>query len=152
MIEIKFKKSDLEKLKEALANSKNLSVSVGVLGDTPREGEKITNAEIGKLHEFGIGVDERSFLRMPLMTQLNKRLEEAGAYTPKTIERIVKEGDFKSFYDNVATIAEQVVMDAFETEGFGKWTKSIMKYKKTKLTLTEDGQLRKSITSRVDDV
>lgn len=150
-IEIKVSDRGLKKLIEAIEHSAKLELKVGIIGDSYR-GDGPTNAYIGRVHEFGIGTHERSFLRMPIQTRLYKEMSESGAFTNESLARIIKEGSFRTFYEKTGVLAEKVIKDAFDSEGFGKWEKSNMKYKKIKKTLSETLQLRRSITSRVDDV
>lgn len=127
-------------------------IQIGVLGanDVREDGE--SNAEIGAKHEFGAdGMPMRSFLRVPLSDHLSNYLEESGAFDKAALTEVVKLGSFTPWMRKVATTAEAVVLDGFQTGGFGRWRPSIMTFKKLKMTLIETQQLRDSITSEVKE-
>lgn len=149
-IAFEFKDMGLGELVSILAKDSPI-VKVGILGNgEPRPGEQ-TNADIGRRHEFGIGLPQRSFLRMPLMDNLEKQLNEKGAFTEDAMKAIIEAKSLVPWLKKVGVISEEIIQIAFETGGYGKWRASNMKNKKTKLTLVESSQLRKSITSEVSD-
>lgn len=132
------------------------SVKVGILGDTNnRTGEEHgpqleTNASIGAKHEFGEdGMPVRSFLRVPISDNLQKYLENSGAFDQALADKVAKEGGIWLWMEIVGKIAETIVADAFDSGGFGKWKPSNMKFKKVQQTLVETQQLRNSISSEV---
>lgn len=128
-----------------LANQTTRSVT-GVGKNNPN------NAEVGAAHEFGTStLPVRSFLRMPISTMLQKRLESSGAFDNDTLSEVVKQGSVVPWVKKMAALAESIVLEAFDTGGFGKWKKSNMDHKKTKQTLVETQQLRDSITSEVKE-
>lgn len=140
----------LEKLIRALDPKKVPVGRLGVLaGESPRGDVGPSNAEIGAKHELGDGVQKRSWLRVPLIDQWAKYLEEAGAFKTKAMLRVIKEGSFVPYLTRVMIVGERVVQDAFDSCGFGKWKPSDMTHKKTKQTLVETQQLRNSVTSEV---
>lgn len=142
-----FKDLGLKKIAEALGQTE-AHIKIGILGDgKPRNDGEKTNAEIGAIHEF----NGRSFLRMPIIDHLQVPLLDAGAFDEETLKQIKKDGSLAPWLKKVAVVAENVIQKAFETGGYGKWKPSIMKYKKTKMTLIETRQLRKSITSKVEE-
>lgn len=127
---------------------------VGILGDSAKPGKRANseNATIGAKHEYGQdGLPVRSFLRMPLQTQLQAELERSGAFKKDALKRVVKDGSILQWMRNIAFTAEAVVLKAFDTGGFGNWKPSNMARKKTKQTLVETQQLRNSITSEVTE-
>lgn len=142
----------LEQLLKAL-KAKPPVGRVGILGDrNQRTGSEKSNAEIGAFHEFGTSrLPVRSFLRVPLIDHLDKRLKASGAFDESVLARIVAEGTFRPWVQLMTLEAEGVVLDAFATGGFGKWPPSDMTHKKVKQTLVETQQLRNSITSDVQD-
>ena len=124
-----FQLKGLEQIIKAL-KVKPPTVLVGVLGSkeqrTPKEGEKHvpTNSEVGAVHEFGAptkNIPERSFLKMPIEENLEKELESTGTLNEKALSEIVTSGDLMTFMKKVAVAAENIVGDAFKTQGFGKW-------------------------------
>ena len=112
----------------------------------------ITNATLGAIHEFGTTkMPMRSFLRMPISSQLQSRLENASAFDREAVKQVIKEKSFAHWLSKIATIAEDIVRDAFDTGGFGKWPKWKTKgyENNTGQLLVDTQQLRNSITSEV---
>lgn len=133
-------------------------VNVGILGDGSRgAGGKVANnnASIGAVHEFGsVNVPQRSFLRIPLIDHLDKRLKKEGVLSKKSIAEAVKNGSVQMVMAQIGVVAEGIVLEAFDTNGFGKWAPlrpSTLSSKKNQQTLVETGQLRNSITHEVVD-
>lgn len=148
MSDVKLDTKGLDKLIKAL---KNAPVGrIGVLGKNDNRRGSESNASIGAKHEFGSGsLPVRSFLRMPLTDYLPKYLEESGAFDKKALASVVEQGSLKPWVEKIMIVAEEVVLDAFDTGGFGTWQPSIMEHKVNQQTLIETGQLRDSITSEV---
>jgi hypothetical protein len=145
----KFDDKALQKLIDALKNDGS-EARVGILGRTnARNDAGETNATIGARHEFGLGVPQRSFLRMPIEVRLQKEIKASGLITPKSIKEIIETGTLRPMLEKIAIVGERCVLLAFDSEGFGKWQKSNMEYKAVRLTLVETQQLRNSITSEV---
>lgn len=140
----------LEKILKALKAKK--SIKIGILGDKNARTEENSNAEIGARFEFGVeGQQQRSFLRMPLSQYLFKNLQNAGLVDKETLKEVIKEGSLVPYLKKIAIVAEGTVLQAFDTGGFGEWPPSNMDFKKNHQTLVETGQLRNSITSRIDN-
>jgi len=126
-------------------------VRVGVLGGGKRADGQ-SNAEVGARHEFGtFGMPQRSFLRVPLTEQLEKFMERSGAFDEAMLKKIANDRDLGTFGDNLAAVAEDVVLEAFHTGGFGKWApwKTPGYQNNTGQILVDTQQLRNSITSEV---
>ena len=143
----------LENLVKALKTNKFVA-KVGIVGDSSRADsagdDAPSNADIGLIHEFGTSLTPaRSFLRMPLTTKLQKKLEDSGAFEKEALKNIIDEKSFENFMIKAGKVGEVIVRDAFSTGGFGKWKQSNMKYKKNRQTLVETQQLRDSISSEV---
>lgn len=129
-------------------------VRVGILADSTHNGSETTNVEIGTAHEFGAParkLPERSFLRMPLNTKLHEYMEEAGLFEPKVIAELAKNKTFKPYMNLVGEIALNVIRDAFDTGGFGKWRKWKDKNytNNSGMLLVDTHQLRDSIAYEV---
>lgn len=149
--EIRLETNGLDKLARIL-KGKQPTARVGILGISGRKDGMKLNAEIGVKHEFGNeGMPVRSFLRVPITENLEKKMESAGAFNEDSLKLIVQQGSLLLWMKKVATLAEAIVIEAFHTGGFGKWPPSNMKYKKVHLTLIETGQLRDSITSEAKE-
>jgi phage gpG-like protein len=133
---------------------------VGIIGDknerSAEEGEKAapTNSEIGAAHEYGSpkhNLPQRSFLRVPLIDHLQERMEKKGAVGEAEMKEVLKSGTIVPWMKKIGILAEEIIQDAFQTGGFGKWKQSDMTRKKVKMTLVETQQLRDSITSEVKE-
>lgn len=112
--------------------------------------QSTTNSSIGAKHEFGLeGMPKRSFLRVPIIEHFQSYLDAAGGFDKKTINKVIKENSVIIFVKKLGILGEKIVLEAFNTGGFGKWKASNMKYKKNKQTLVETTQLRRSITSDI---
>lgn len=116
----------------------------------------VTNAMIGAAHEFGVKntkgagwrVPPRSFLWMPLTMHL---MEFVNAKAD-VINKKLNMAEVHGCYELLGIIAENVVQEAFKTEGWGAWPKLkpiTIQRKGSDHILIDTGQLRKSITSRV---
>lgn len=150
-IDIKLNAGALKDIEKSLLQQ--FSVRVGILGSTNQreEGEQ-TNAEIGLLHEYGSitkNIPARSFLRMPLQ---EKQKELQKYMTSRDWENILINDEIKKELELLGIYAEEIIDDAFDTKGFGKWKPNSAR------TIAEKGgdkplidtqELRKSITSEV---
>lgn len=121
---------------------------VGILGTSPRANGKSTNTKIGIKHEFGDGnLPQRSFLRVPIADNLENYLVKAGAFDKRTtIKDAIKSRNLLPWVTKMAIMAVQIVNEAFDSGGFGKWKPSDMRFKKNHQTLVETQQLRNSVT------
>ena len=130
---------------------------IGILGNSnARRGGKsgVTNATVGAVHEFGApgrNIPQRSFLRVPLTDKLEKYLEQSRAFDKEVLAEVIAQGSIFPWMQKVAASAKQVVGDAFETSGFGKWPKwKDPNYRNEGGMLLVDTQsLRDSITTEV---
>ncbi len=86
---------------------------------------------------------------MPISTQLDKRMQASGDLDPSTVKEILKLGSVVPWLKRIAVMAEGIVLEAFDSGGFGTWVPSDMRRKKVHQTLVETAQLRNSITSEV---
>jgi hypothetical protein len=144
----------LEHLLKALKN-KPPTIRVGILGSgNARDSQGgATNDFIGMQHEFGsVRVPKRSFLREPLADNIGKAMESSGALDADILKQAIKTGSVKPWCDKIAVLAEGIVLEAFDSGGYGKWKAlkpSTLRDKKNAQILVETGQLRNSITSEV---
>lgn len=125
---------------------------VGILGSSPREGGKSTNAEIGAAHEFGTTkIPQRSFLRIPIADHLDKEMQNSGYLDKETLKEVIKTASVIPWLKGIAKIAEKIVQGAFDTGGYGKWEKwkNSGYQNNTGMLLVDTQQLRESITSEV---
>lgn len=150
----------LDRLVKALKRKPPLC-HVGILGSSerkPKEGDKSvkSNAEVGAVHEFGAparGIPQRSFLRVPISERLEKEMVSLNLMTTEKLKQVIKTGSLVPWMREVANAAVFVVMDAFQTGGFGKWPswKGKNYTNNTGQLLKDTLQLRDSITSEVKE-
>lgn len=124
-------------------------VYIGIAQDVGQysNGEKIV--DVGRKHEFGIGVPRRSFLRMPFIEKQNV-IDKAIA---TSWEKITdgKSTALKEF-GILGIIGQNISKDAFATGGFGKWEKlkpATEKEKGSTEILIDTGKLVQSVTNWV---
>ncbi len=151
----------------ALHQARSARVRVGILGnkaerfDDEWNKEAKNNPTIGLEHEFGLKGDgdkpplpARSFLRMPLNTQLPRQIDQIGKAAWKSL--ILKTSVVDAL-TKLGIIAENIIQRAFETGGFGQWAplapytlklRRMRKFKGTAILIVS-AQLRKSISSIV---
>lgn len=142
-----------KKLDDFIKSLKNVPVArVGILGDKNSRRDDNSNASIGIKHEFGQdGMPIRSFLRIPLIDNMQKYLEGTKAFEKSTLNEVLASKTLLPWVKKLGILAEAIIADAFATGGFGKWKPSNMRFKKNHQTLVETQQLRNSITSEVKE-
>lgn len=141
----------LEKLLKAL--KKGGTIKVGILGDKDaRKHGGGSNATIGLKHEFGLdGMPERSFLRMPIGSHLQRFLDKKGLFDKDALDKVFKKSSITPWLKKIGLAAEECIQDAFETGGFGQWAPWKGSYKsKTGQILVDTTDLRDSISSQVE--
>ena len=94
------------------------TVQVGIFGnDNARDEGKETNSSIGFRHEFGVGVPQRSFLRMPITAKKGKITD--------TVARRMTAEQYKveplELFNNIGSACLRVIADSFASNGFGTW-------------------------------
>lgn len=149
----------LDQLVKAL-KAKPPVARVGILGDktnrAPAEGETNTptNAEVGASHEFGTStLPKRSFLVTPISDQLDKEMLKSGALDKEVLSDVITQASLLPWVKKIAALAEGIVVDAFDTGGFGKWNgwKNPNYTNNAGQILVDTKQLRDSITSEVKE-
>lgn len=146
------KPNDLSQLKEITKQIKLATtheINIGIAQDVGQypNGEKIV--DVGRKHEFGIGVPRRSFLRMPFIVK-QKTIDKAIATSWKKIVE-GKSQTIKEF-GILGIIGQNISKDAFATGGFGKWEKLKPETEKAKGSddiLIDTGKLVQSVTNWV---
>jgi len=133
---------------------------VGILADAGAAlhgGTDKNNATIGLYHEYGnpeTHLPERSFLRLPLISQLEKKFKSESPINKDTFKMVLEQKSMRPIVERMGIFLEGIVIDAFVTNGYGMWKalKPATLAKKTrKETLIETQQLQRSITSSVED-
>lgn len=142
----------LQAFKRQLKKAESARVEVGIFSDhADRQGDGPNNVEIGAKHEFGSvseGIPQRSFLDMPLRTELPDVVRAEHTQLEKSF---VEDGP-KAMLEQVGFMGEAVVQDAFDTGGFGTWPANspmTVFLKGSNQPLIDTTQLRKSVSSRV---
>lgn len=119
------------------------------------EGPVTTLAEVGAIQEFGVpqnGVPQRSFLRVPLQTNIDKLF--------KSLDTNLKfsQTNTNQALGKLGAKGVSIVLEAFNSSGSGTWlplkpsTKSARKKGGAGAKpLIDSGQLRQSITFEVRD-
>ena len=175
-ISIKFEGENFEgmaRLKDVLKKYSKAYVKVGLFGGNhSSNGESLV--KIGALHEFGDkktrsfmykghkikikGLPARSWLRTPL--RLKKGFLKGRGYEGKEFFKRVLIKEFEHGYTGVALKfvginAENIIDEAFNTQGYGQWQPNINKeyvsLKGSDTPLIDTGELRRAVTSEVVD-
>lgn len=135
--------------------------SVSRFDDKGNRQDALNNPSLGLIQEFGTmektegervthhAIPARSFLRMPLMTRLQTKIDEIGRAVWRTI--ILKRGVMAGLA-SLGTIARNLIDTAFETRGFGQWAPNApmtILRKGSSAPLIASAQLRKSVTYQV---
>jgi hypothetical protein len=115
--------SPIKGLNANLERYRNARVKVGILANhaTREEGSAIDNPSLGLAHEFGVAsqnLPSRSFIRMPLMVELPKKMQQVG---PKIWEALISQKGIKGALEQLGAAAVQTIEMAFRTGGFGRW-------------------------------
>ena len=146
------KPNDLSQLRDLTKQIKIATtheVNIGIAQDIGQypNGEKVV--DVGRRHEFGIGVPRRSFLRMPFIVK-QKTIDKAIATSWKMITD-GKSTALKEF-GILGIIGQNISKDAFASGGFGKWEKlkpATEKAKGSTEILLDTSKLVQSITNWV---
>jgi hypothetical protein len=134
---------DLNKLIKMLMSKKSV-IRIGVTGTR--------NATIGLAHEFGTAtLPQRSFLRMPLIDVLPKRLSDAGLNDREVLRDVITKGSQNPWLKRIAAVAHATILEAFSTGGWGEWPpyKDPNYENNTGMLLVDTGQLMESVTVEV---
>lgn len=111
----------------------------------------LSNVDIGLIHEKGSKsgkIPRRSFLEVPLTTKMPALMSKIGNELLKGLSA----GNIQVAYAKLASIAEGVVLRAFNSSGYGTWqanSPSTVARKHSSRPLIDTAQLRQSIASRV---
>lgn len=113
-----------------------------------------SNAAVGAAHEFGgVNTPQRSFLRVPISRELDKQISGKKLYGEDQLRQMFQEGSIKPWLSRLGILAESIVIQAFETRGFGLWKPwkdpNYGRRSHNKRVLDDTGQLKESITSEV---
>ena len=149
---LEFNIKGLESILKALKGEMP-TARVGILGSkTNRNKNTVTNATVGAAHEFGTDkLPVRSFLRVPITEHLQGEIEKSGALDKEALAEVVRSGSVKIWLEKITGLAENIVLGAFSSGGYGKWPawKTPGYENNTGQILVDTQQLRNSITSEV---
>lgn len=152
MTKVKVDLTGLDELHKFLKKT-GIKVNVGILEKESSRGEDADNAYIGAIHEFGhfeSNIRANSFLRVPLSEEFPERLKDAKLFTDTQLRRFLEKGNTAEELGNrLGAMAVSTVVEAFTSNGFGKWSTKQGPNKKTGQILVETGQLRDSISYEV---
>ena len=147
----------LQSFKRKLKAVGKTHVEVGIFSDhaarVPKDehDEGLSNVEIGYKHEMGVireGIPSRSFLEMPLRTELPSIIKAEAA---ALVASFAEDGP-KAMLERVGFMGEAAIQEAFDTSGFGTWAPNhpeTVQRKGFNKPLIDTSQLRESISSRV---
>lgn len=163
---------DIQKMNDLIEGLKRrASIQVGVFaGKAARTDGPLTNASLAAIHEYGSAehnLPPRSMLRVPIGDHIKEIMDP---FKGKAVQ-MLKAGSLLQMYKKIGVAAEKVVLQAFQTGGYGKWPdltyktllrklKGSLKVRKGKIgriyagqvgqgILVDTGQLRRSFSSRV---
>lgn len=118
----------------------------------------MTNAQVAAVHEFGSfsqGIPKRSMLRMPFFLKGKEVLaaahEDMRANWSTAVGKIDPLPAAKLFLQRLGVAAENLVQEAFKTEGFGTWAPNsplTVFLKGSDKPLIDTAQLRRAVASR----
>lgn len=138
----------LQALKRKLKTAEGARAEVGIFSSHDARDDGESNATIGYKNEYGIGVPIRSWLEMPIKTELPKIVRNDSA---ELADAFVKYGA-KAMLERVGFMGEAAIQDAFNTGGFGTWPANsewTLQFKRGDKPLIDTTQLRQSVSSRV---
>lgn len=163
MNSVKLNLSPLRTLRRQVSELGKLKVQVGLFqanaGRSSGPGKISDNPSLGAIHEFGssysvlsnratISIPERSWLRMPLMTQLGPQmLAKAASWL-----YILRTQGAKRTVAVLGALAVDLIAEAFATGGFGSWAplaRETIRRKHSSRILIESSQMRKAVTYRI---
>lgn len=168
---MKFSNKNLDEIIKAVR--KKIILRIGIMGDAAQaehEGDGLTNAQLGAIHEQpdndGKKIPKRSFLLEPLQEKLNLTTDENKYLRKELFKRYFDDKAPEKFYKALGTKALQIVDQAFMTNGFGRWTPLSQAYLKRKINsvkskkkreeyaknnkiLVRSGTLRRSISMKI---
>lgn len=128
---------------------------VGILGShaARNDGEPIDNATLGVIQMFGSfskKIPARDFLFTPIVSHGKEIVRDMAASSK--VKAALGAGQFKMVYELLGTAALKVVLEGFETAGFGQWAPnkpSTIRRKKSDRPLIDSSQLRRAQSSDV---
>lgn len=152
-------KNNIDKLMRGLKDDYKLRV--GILGSVAKSAhpssKSLTNAELGTIHEFGLGnVPRRSFLEDPLKAGFNFNKDDTKPIKKALWENIFIKHNPKQAYNDMGFRALQIIEESWQAGGNPAWhplTAQTLKRKEalglSPNILTATGQLKNTISFKV---
>lgn len=144
---MKFSNKNLDEIIKVLR--KKIILRIGIMGadaQAEHEGDGLTNAQLGAIHEQpdndGKKISKRSFLLEPLLEKLNLTTDENKYLRKELFKRYFGDKTPEKFYKVLGTKALQIVDLAFMTNGFGRWTPLSQTYLKRKINSVKSKKKR----------
>lgn len=148
-VKISDKDKGYAKMLKALTG-KSPTLKVGVFGEeASKEHEGVSNGELATIHEFGLGVPERSFIR----SWVDENQDKAASFLRQQIEVQLKNGseDFRQAIERLGLFCVAGIQ-ARMSEGIPPpLAASTIKAKGSSTPLINTGQLRSSVTYALVD-
>lgn len=124
---VKYDDSGLKDLTQTL--KKEYFLRVGIIGSkatkTEHKNSKLTNAELGTIHEFGSKDGKhpprRSFLEDSLKFKLKLDDEKLKFLKKSLFKSLFQKGAPQQFLTELGSVCLQIIETAFATNGFGMW-------------------------------
>lgn len=162
---------DLNKLKGLYESLKTrAAIEVGVFSDKNGRKDEFSNATLAAIHEYGSpkhNLPARSVLKIPLKNHASDIMASIKGLAHAMLTRV----ESMKIYKTIGIACEKVIIQAFDTGGFGAWaplrystilaklTGSLKKRRKNLIKtytgehgqaiLVDTGQLRRAYASRV---
>ena len=136
----------LQKLIKHIDSLKKQDVYVGVTKQTNARPDGTSNAVIGRAHEFGLKVPERSWLRSTIMENGDKY---AKLFSDGIMDVVSQDKPIDIIYNNIGQVASNDVKLKIVNGPFTPLAQVTIDRKGSSRPLIDDGHFRKSITWEV---
>lgn len=144
----------LEKFSKTINEINKYNAIVGFLGDEKSlrtEGE-ITNPELAAIHHFG-SITKNIPSRSPFIGfEMKENTQKIANIIADELKKNLKNPNVEQAFQKAGIAGENLIDDAFQTSGFGKWVpikEKTAKRKGNDKTLIDTDQLHKSRVSKV---
>ena len=127
-------------LYEGLKTKPEIQVGIFAAASSRTDGA-LTNADLGAAHEYGVpehGLPPRSFLKTPIADHATEIMAPFKGHP----EAMLAKSDLMTMWKRIGIAAENVVLGAFKSDGYGKWQPLSYRYLLWKLNHTQYGGKR----------
>lgn len=156
-IKTTYKTTGFDEFQKNIKNSGKKHLKLGVFTEKAArigsESSSVNNPTLAAIQELGSisrRIPARSFLKMPI---IQKKNDLSMALFKILQSNLIKENGIAMGLKRFGLECENVIQEAFETRGYGKWKPNIpstIKQKGSDSPLIDTGALRKSIKSKLD--